>query len=291
MTLQQLRKEFIDSLSAYYDSNEVHSFFYMLSEHLLGYRRVDVALKLQESITETVSDRMQQAIIALQQYHPIQYIMGSTSFYGMSFHVTPSVLIPRPETEELIAWIVAEIQAENQQQSPLRILDIGTGSGCIAITLAKQLPNAIVHAIDISEDALAVASANAAENQVQVQWIQADILKTKALADQYDIIVSNPPYVREQEKEEMQANVLENEPHLALFVSDHDPLIFYKKITAIATAYLKEQGKLYFEINQYLGAETVAMIEAHGLGDVILKKDINTNDRMIRAVALPVSYE
>jgi release factor glutamine methyltransferase len=220
----------------------------------------------------------------LQQEIPIQYILGKTHFYGLDFEVDENVLIPRQETEELVEWIITNQQINksiNQQ-----ILDIGTGSGCIAISLAKNLTSAKVYAIDVSEKALNVAQKNADLNQVEVTFINQNILETEDLQASFDIIVSNPPYVRNLEKAEIKKNVLANEPHLALFVDDHDALIFYRKIAELAQKNLKENGQLYFEINQYLGKEMVDLLQKMGFVEVALRKDIYGNDRMIMAMKL-----
>jgi release factor glutamine methyltransferase len=216
----------------------------------------------------------------LKKEKPIQYILGETEFYGLPFLVNENTLIPRPETEELVEWILESTKYE-EQNTKLNVLDIGTGSGCIAISLAKNLPSAQVSAIDVSEKALATAHKNAKINKVDVNFILKNILETESLDEKYDVIVSNPPYVRNLEKEEIKPNVLEYEPHLALFVEDNDALLFYRKIAALAKKNLSENGKLYFEINQYLGKETVRLLEGMDFKNVILKKDVYGNDRMI----------
>jgi release factor glutamine methyltransferase len=228
----------------------------------------------------------------LKKEKPIQYILGETEFYGLPFLVNVNTLIPRPETEELVEWIIKSTNYEIQS-TKLRILDIGTGSGCIAISLAKNIPNAEVSAIDVSEKALATAKKNAEINKIVVNFINVDILKINDLAElptsnfqlptQFDIIVSNPPYVRNLEKAEIKPNVLEYEPHLALFVEDTDALLFYRKIANLAKENLSENGQLFFEINQYLGKETVELLEDLGFKNIELKKDIYGNDRMIRS--------
>jgi release factor glutamine methyltransferase len=211
---------------------------------------------------------------------PIQYIIGTTHFYGLEFIVDENVLIPRPETEELVDWIV-KLNSKLSKKKNLKILDIGTGSGCIAVSLAKNIPNSEVFAIDVSEKALAIAKKNAILNKVPVTFLHKNILETKDLNQKFDIIVSNPPYVRNLEKAEIKPNVLDNEPHLALFVPDNDPLIFYKKIAELAAANLNPNGQLFFEINQYLGKETQELLEYIGLKNIELRKDIYGNDRMI----------
>ena len=217
----------------------------------------------------------------LKKEIPIQYILGVTHFYGLEFEVNSAVLIPRPETEELVDWIVQKSKIKNQK-SKLKILDIGTGSGCIAIALAKNLPNVQVFALDVSEQALATAKTNAELNQVTIQFLHQSILETENLGQQFDVIVSNPPYVRELEKQEIKKNVLDNEPHLALFVEDNDALIFYRKIAQLAQKNLNPQGQLYFEINQYLGQEMLDLLQKMGFKDTVLRKDIYGNDRMIQ---------
>ena len=255
-------------------------------------KRIDLALQLDLEFSESEIKDWNVILEQLKLELPIQYILGSTSFYGLKFEVNENVLIPRPETEELVEWIInsnlkissAQFgKASGERFNNLKILDIGTGSGCIAIALAKNLPNAQVFAIDVSERALATAKKNAEQNDVNINFIQKNILETTDLEQQFDIIVSNPPYVRNLEKAEIKKNVLEHEPHLALFVDDHDALIFYRKIGELAQKNLSKQGKLYFEINQYLGKETVELLENLGFSDVELKKDIYGNDRMIQS--------
>ena len=204
--------------------------------------------------------------------------MGETVFFSYRFLVDENVLIPRPETEELVDWVLTTVTPSSK---PLKIIDIGTGSGCIAISLAKSLPNAEVTAVDVSAKALQVARRNAELNGVTINFLQQDILQTTALPDTYDIIISNPPYVRSLEKAEMQANVLEYEPHLALFVSDTDPLLFYDRIATLARKSLSPQGSLFFEINQYLGEEMKALLKAKGFEKVVLRQDLSGNDRMM----------
>ncbi|WP_299188927.1 peptide chain release factor N(5)-glutamine methyltransferase [uncultured Aquimarina sp.] len=282
MKIKDLRKDFIDSLSGYYNREEVVSFFYMLSEKYLDMRRVDIALALDNEVNDDKLSCFAIAKERLLNQDPIQYIIGDTEFYGLLFKVNKNVLIPRPETEELVDWIIKNQKSEKRNRK-LKIIDIGTGSGCIAISLAINIPNSEVYAIDVSEDALEVARLNAINNNVKVNFIKANALEIDSLEGDYDVIVSNPPYVRELEKKEIQPNVLDNEPHLALFVSDENPLIFYKKITELAKSSLVVGGLLYFEINQYLGEETKIMIQEQGFQVVNLRKDLYGNDRMIQA--------
>ncbi len=280
MKIKDLRTHFKNALSKAYDAEEVMSFFYLLTEKRLGLRRVDIALQLERELAEDVLAFFKEAESRLLNFEPVQYIIGDTEFFGLPFLVNENVLIPRPETEELVDWILKDHLGVADE---LKILDIGTGSGCIAITLAKNLPNAKVYAIDVSEKALALAKQNADKNQVKIEFIQLDVLKEEIDETNFDIVVSNPPYVRELEKTEMKTNVLENEPALALFVSNEDPLIFYRRISVLAKQLLTEHGRLYFEINQYLGTETKELIDKLQFNTVTLRKDIYQNDRMIRA--------
>ncbi len=280
MKIKDLRDDFLNSLSTIYDIEEARSFFYMLSEHIVGLSRVDIAMHLNKELSASEITGFMNALKQLKKQEPIQYIIGHTSFYGLNFDVNHHVLIPRPETEELVDWMIKNL---HKTKRPVNILDIGTGSGCIAVSLAKNLSQANVYAIDVSKEAILVAKENAKKNQVVVSFIQSDILKTEDLPMHFDVIVSNPPYVRELEKKEMQLNVLNNEPALALFVADDNPLIFYKRITELAKRNLTPGGSLYFEINQYLGLETKNMIKASGFKSVILRKDVYNNERMIHA--------
>lgn len=278
MLLKKYKSNFIEELSSIYDEMEAESFFYLILEHLHQFKRIDLALNPDFEISESDKVRWENILSELKTQKPIQYILGETEFYGLKFIVDENVLIPRPETEELVDLIVSSFKS---QTSKLRILDIGTGSGCIPISLKKNLPNAEVFAIDVSENALEIAKKNAKVNGVEVNFILKNILETNDLEQQFDIIVSNPPYVRMLEKEEIKTNVLEYEPHLALFVEDNDALIFYRKIAQLAKKSLTENGKLYFEINQYLGKETVILLEKMDFKNIELLQDIYGNDRMI----------
>jgi len=265
---------FIKQLSGIADEREIISWAYISIEHCLDYNRSDCIIHAEKQITTALSDRFKQIIAALKTNKPVQYILGETEFYGLKFIVNKHTLIPRPETEELVDWILKEEFSS--------VLDIGTGSGCIAITLAKH-KNAKITAIDISTEVLKVAKENAKLNGVKVNFMQQDILQTKTLP-KVDLMVSNPPYVLESEKEKMQANVLEYEPNLALFVADNDPLIFYKKIGALAEKSLNCGGKLYFEINEQYGAIIPEMLSDIGFVDIAFKKDINDKDRLVKAI-------
>ena len=229
----------------------------------------------------------EQAIERLQKNEPLQHILGYATFYGREFKSDKRALVPRPETEELVDWIISDWSTLNSQLSTLNLLDIGTGTGCIALSLAKELPFTKVTALDISTDALSLARENAEMLDVgNIDFIEGDILD-KTLNSQlstFNIIVSNPPYVRECEKVDMEANVLDYDPHTALFVSDEDPLIFYRAIAEFALTHLEDRGTLYFEINQYLSRETCDLLIAMGYKNVELREDINGNARMIKAI-------
>jgi release factor glutamine methyltransferase len=282
MLLKTYKSTFLQELSPLYDEKEIESFFYIVLESFHNKKRIDLALNPEMEMDAVQLLRWESVLSDLKKEKPIQYILGETEFYGLPFLVNENTLIPRPETEELVEWILESTKYE-EQSTKLNVLDIGTGSGCIAISLAKNLPSAQVSAIDVSEKALATAHKNAEINKVDVNFIIKNILETEALDEKYDIIVSNPPYVRNLEKEEIKPNVLEYEPHLALFVEDNDALLFYRKIAELAKKNLSENGKLYFEINQYLGKETVELLEEMGFKNIVLKKDIYGNDRMIRS--------
>ena len=280
MKIKEYKINFINSLLPFYDEMEAESFFYLILENRHQLRRIDLALDADKEFSEAEISNWNFILEKLKTQIPIQYILGTTHFYGSEFIVDENVLIPRPETEELVDWIV-KLNTKLSKKKDLKILDIGTGSGCIAISLAKNILNSAVFAVDVSEKALAVAEKNATLNKVTVTFLQKNILETNHLDQKFDIIVSNPPYVRNLEKAEIKPNVLDNEPHLALFVPDNDPLIFYKKIAELAAANLNTNGQLFFEINQYLGKETQDLLESLGLKNIELRKDIYGNDRMI----------
>jgi release factor glutamine methyltransferase len=282
---------FREELQGLYDEAEIEIFIAFCFEDFLNIKRFEITLKANDTISESELLKFNFAVKDLKKYNPIQHILGKTDFYGMKFIVNEHVLIPRSETEELVQLIIKE----NQENSLLvtndsilttqySILDIGTGSGCIAIALKKNISNASVNAIDVSEEALSVAKQNAELNNVSVNFIKQDILIVSDVSDdeKFDVIVSNPPYIRELEKMQMSANVLNYEPHLALFVSDDNPLVFYKAIADFALKHLKSNGKLYFEINEYLGEETKKMMKNKGFKELILVKDINMKNRILR---------
>ena len=281
MTIKHYRDQFIQELTPLYDEGEAESFFYLILEARHQLKRIDIALQPELVLTAMEFEAWNLILEQLKKEIPVQYLLGNTHFYGLEFEVNSNVLIPRPETEELVDWIIESQKFEIRDKN-LKILDIGTGSGCIAISLAKNLPNAEVFALDVSDKALATAQKNAELNQVTIQFIHQSILETEDLGQQFDLIVSNPPYVRDLEKQEIKKNVLDNEPHLALFVDDNNAMIFYRKIAELAQKNLNPQGQLYFEINQYLGQEMLDLLQEMGFEDTTLRKDIYGNDRMIQ---------
>ena len=279
MLLREIKNIYHSELDAIYKQEEVDSFFYLVIEHYLKLERFVLALTPKIVVSKIDEQPLFEALGQLKLEKPIQYILGATQFMDLDFKVNENVLIPRPETEELVRWIIDDF--EKIENKEINILDIGTGSGCMAISMAKYLKNAKVDALDISEKALEVAKENAFLNKVEVGFIQADIFKLEYLEEKYDIIVSNPPYVRMLEKEQMMSNVIENEPELALYVEDKNPLVFYRKICEFAKSNLKKEGCLYFEINQYLGKETKALLE-NNFSDLELHKDMFGNDGMLK---------
>ncbi|MFD1063651.1 peptide chain release factor N(5)-glutamine methyltransferase [Winogradskyella litorisediminis] len=293
MKALDLKQIFYTELGAIYDKNEVASFFYLCLEHYLDVPRIHLNLEPEFTLSKSEVDTFFSVLNELKTQKPIQYIFGETEFYGLQFKLNDNVLIPRQETEELVDLIIKDAKIQNKES--LKILDIGTGSGCIAISLAKHLPKAKIYALDVSKEALQIAKQNAKLNDVNVTFIKADILNfrendffpiEKDVSQRqkvfFDIIVSNPPYVRNLEKAEIQPNVLDYEPHLALFVDNDNPLLFYKTIVDFAEEILKANGQLYFEINQYLGKETKQLLIDANFTEIQLLKDLNTNDRMLK---------
>ncbi|WP_298427831.1 peptide chain release factor N(5)-glutamine methyltransferase [uncultured Kordia sp.] len=289
MRLKDIQNIFHKELDPVYGKEEVNSFFFMLTEAFFGLERFALALDPEYVITKEQETPLFAALSELKLEKPIQHILGKAHFFGLEFCVNEHTLIPRPETEELVQWILDTVKSDLTTEN-LRILDIGTGSGCIPIALKKNLPNAIISAIDISVEALKMAKKNAEINEVEVQFIQADVLNVESLnldqenTELFDIIVSNPPYVRNLEKEMMRKNVLEFEPNSALFVEDNNPLIFYDTIANLAKTNLRPNGSLFFEINQYLGKEMVDLLQEKKFQNIKLKKDIFGVDRMTKCV-------
>ncbi|MEC7262262.1 MAG: peptide chain release factor N(5)-glutamine methyltransferase [Bacteroidota bacterium] len=307
MLLRDIKNIFQNDLGKIYPKEEIDSFFYGCIEHYLKMERFILAIKPNIVLTKEEEQPLFEALAQLKLQKPLQYVLGTAHFMDLELQVNEHVLIPRPETEELVQWILDDVNDQisdvggqisevrdqksgeekgensNLRPSPLTILDIGTGSGCIAIALAKQLPNAKVYALDVSKDALKVAQGNAKNNQVDVEFLHKSILDPGLdLELQFDIIVSNPPYVRDLEKLEIHKNVKDYEPNLALFVPDDDALVFYRAIAQFSKRHLAKKGSLYLEINQYLGEETKRVLKAHNFSEIELRKDIFGNDRMLK---------
>ncbi|QKJ29816.1 peptide chain release factor N(5)-glutamine methyltransferase [Mucilaginibacter mali] len=281
-TVKDVLGRYKQELISVYDQQEAEAITLLVLSELLNASKAKL-----KAFPETSTDEQQEELeIILQELKtgkPVQYILGHTEFYGLSFNVNPSVLIPRPETEELVQWV---IQSIDKSPKPIQnILDIGTGSGCISISLKENKSNIQIFAIDISTEALEVAKGNALLNQVDVNFIEADILNfnTSIELPKFDIIISNPPYVTLADKQRMHRNVTDFEPHTALFVPEQDPLVFYKAITDFARLYLNENGLLFFEINESLGRETVEMIADKSFKNIELRQDMSGRDRMLKA--------
>lgn len=264
-----------------YTIEECRHISMMLMEHYLGQQRNDVLLNRQLQFSTEAESMLEAAIERVINFEPIQYVIGETYFYDRAFYVSSAVLVPRRETEELTDLIIRE----QRQHEGLTLLDIGTGSGCIAITLQKELRSAQVSAMDISQEALAVAKANAIRHGAEIDWLLENILQYEGSSARYDIIVSNPPYVQKSEAAEMKKNVLDFEPSAALFVSNEKPLIFYDRIAQLCTQnkLLHKGGQLYFEINETYGANIIALLQGYGFSQVLLKKDMQGKDRIVTA--------
>ncbi len=278
--INNIRRELEDQ----YTYSELSTLVRIILEEVFSIGYTEINSDKINNLSPSMLNKVEDIVSRLKKNEPIQYILGKTEFYGLNFTITPNVLIPRPETEELVEWIITEISNEKSN-----ILDIGTGSGCIAVTLAKKLPDSKVHAWDISKDALKVAMNNARLNNVTVNFSQQDVLALKVKqdvlgAEKFDIIVSNPPYVVESEKATMDENVLRYEPHKALFVPNDNPLLFYEKIINIALFLLKDNGELYFEINRSYGEQLSQILFNKRFKSIELRKDISGNFRMIKGV-------
>lgn len=265
-------------LQPYYTAEEVSALSRIVCCDLLGQAPTDYYLGKDIVLSSKKEQELEDILQRLSRFEPLQYIEGRTLFLGREFWVAPGVLIPRPETEELVELMLKEIPAD------ARILDVGTGSGCIAISLAKELPDTLVTAWDVSPEALSVARANALKLQADVRFVECDVLACQVdEVGLYDVIVSNPPYVTEAEKADMEPNVLQWEPSLALFVPDDDPLRFYRRIAVLGRDMLADGGRLYFEINRAYGREMVEMLRTMGYVRVRVKKDLSQNDRFVIA--------
>ncbi|WP_345166434.1 peptide chain release factor N(5)-glutamine methyltransferase [Nibribacter koreensis] len=281
MTIQELLQQLTAQLETAHDTNEARTIAEWVLQHELKCSRFEL---LQQRFSEApvpLQEQVEKILPRLLQQEPVQYVLGEASFYGREFQVSPAVLIPRPETEELVQMV---IQAHKHTPG-MKLLDIGTGSGCIPITLSLELPTAQVWGLDVSPDALAIAQLNGQQLGSSVQWLHQDILQEIPALEPHslDAVISNPPYVLEEEKELMRENVLAFEPHLALFVPNHDPLLFYRRIAQVAKGLLKPQGKLYFEINERYAQETAAMLQEQGYQKIEVRKDLRGKDRFVAA--------
>lgn len=281
-TTAKINKTFKNELKNIYPEREIKVFVEILLEHYAGLNKTDLILKAGDKLDDTVAEQLRTALEQLKRNEPIQYIIGETEFYGLRIKVNTSVLIPRPETEELVHRIIGN----HKKDGKIKILDIGTGSGCIALALKNKLPGAEVFGVDVSDKALETAQTNAELNNLDVRFSNLDILKgkTNRSLGEFDIIISNPPYVRQKEKELMHKNVLENEPHLALFVDDDDALVFYRAIVYFSAKYLKNQGFIYFEINEALGKAVENLLASNNFSDIELFKDLSGKERMVKAI-------
>jgi len=287
MTFIEAERKFIDGLSTIYGSEEARSLTWLSISFVCKLERAKYLSIRQEEINSDDTEQLFKIYEKLIQGIPLQYILGETEFYDLIVKVNPSVLIPRPETEELVDWALITSRIINGETEILKLLDIGTGSGCIAISIKKYIPLADITAIDISEAALNIARQNADLNQVEINFIQDDIFKPTNLElinSKYDLILSNPPYVTEAEKDQMLDNVLNHEPDIALFVPDNDPLVFYRAITDFALVHLKINGFLFLEINEKFGQETLNLLKKKGFKEIELRQDMGGKDRMIKAV-------
>ena len=284
--MQQFLKDLQTSLKGEYSESEIHVLGMLILEKLTGFSRIWLLIHKELKLNDEHNIIASQYLERLKNHEPIQYIFGETEFYGLKFKVNPSVLIPRPETEELVEWVKPPHPPKGGFLSGTpTLLDVGTGSGCIAVALKKKFPSANVSAMDISPEALALAKENAALNEVNIEFIQDDILHPAATDRKWDVIVSNPPYIPASEQRYLHKNVTDFEPHLALFVQDNDPLIFYRKIAEFALSHLTAGGRLYVEIHQSLGRQCCQLLESMGFQSVELRKDLSGNDRMISSFA------
>jgi release factor glutamine methyltransferase len=292
-TIKDVFADFRQSLIKLYDVKELEAITLMAINETANLSKAKIKAFPELELSSQQSEKLKDILNQLTTGKPIQYILGKTEFYGLTFYVNPSVLIPRPETEELVEWVLSSVSSF--QLAVGSILDIGTGSGCIAISLKKNLPDFKVSAIDISADALRTAKENAELNKVEIKFIEADILKIKNQKSKseinppvgglkFEIIISNPPYVTLHDKTQMHTNVTDFEPHTALFVPENDPLIFYKAIADFAACHLVQNGLLFFEINESYGKEIVELLTKKGFKNVELRKDMSGRDRMIQTI-------
>jgi release factor glutamine methyltransferase len=281
MKVRDVIADYREKLSAQYDKDELNEIISLALEAVKGFTKTALTMQSDAKLTTNEAYELGRILYDLKQNKPIQYILGYSWFYGMKFTVNEDVLIPRPETEELCRWI---IETAKHKAEIKNVLDIGTGSGCIAIAVKKNLSHLNVTALDVSGKALAVAKTNAEQNQTSIHLIHADILQQPALAQRFDIIVSNPPYVLHSDKTSLHERVIKHEPHLALFADEEDALVYYKAIADFAAQHLNENGILFFEIHESKGKEVTDLFISKSFRDVELRKDISGKDRMIKAV-------
>ncbi|GDX51135.1 release factor glutamine methyltransferase [Bacteroidota bacterium] len=280
MTINSAFQNLLDSFCDSYERDEAEMIARIVFEDVFDLKPSSIVIDADKDFSFEKSERLTQIIQRLKNHEPVQYVTGKAFFYGNEFEVNSSVLIPRPETEELVQWIIES--TSNKKQN---ILDIGTGSGCIAISIKKILSEADVFATDSSLGALDIAKRNSENLQQQIHFKKSDILQSENPFNiQFDIIVSNPPYITEAEKSSLDKNVIQFEPHEALFAIGDDAMIFYRKIIAFANKFLKEGGQIFFEVNQQYGKEVVKLLNENNFKNTKLKKDLNGNDRMVRAV-------
>ena len=282
MTIREMKSLMAGELRGLYNGTEIPGLIDFLMNWATGLDRLQLALDFDKHLSTNELIQLRKGLEALKHFEPVQYITGKAWFYNLEMEVAKGVLIPRPETEELVQWIIED----RLDRSGLKILDIGTGSGCIAVTLSRLMNNPEIIATDISEFALTIAERNAGAQKVPVTFILQDLLdpSTWPAQEKFDIIVSNPPYVRQSEKARMDKNVLDHEPAVALFVDDDDPLVFYRAIGEMAKIHLDWKGALYVEINEAFGKETLDMFHQMGFAEVFLRKDLRGKDRLIKAL-------
>jgi release factor glutamine methyltransferase len=298
MSIDELYKDFVEQLKTIYEEREAANISDWVFESIANSKRADRIINKEKEIDSSDVEKLNDALQKLLQHQPVQYILGEAWFYKMKLRVNEHVLIPRPETEELVEWVVEEIRNQeseisrpgrpgrtgNKEIEKFTILDVGTGTGCIAVALKKELHGAAVFAIDVSEEALSVARENSQDQNVKIDFLQLDFLNENLWASlpAFDIIISNPPYIPENEKTKLAKNVVEHEPHVALFVDDNDPFIFYRKIGAFAGTHLNEKGKVFVEVHEEYANEVQQIFAGEGFTTVI-KKDMYGRERMIKA--------
>jgi len=282
--VQSIQQQFENALKGRFSKGEIETLFNWTMQYVLGWSGLQLQLNKQQELEIEAVKKVEQIAARLLQNEPIQYILGETEFYGTKIQVNPSVLIPRPETEELVDHIL-----NSRKTTPFSLWDIGTGSGCIPIAIKKQAPKSTVFASDVSLAALATAKSNARLNNADVNFLENNVLAVRCnpLPQKVDIIVSNPPYVREAERSSMEANVVDFEPHLALFVPDNDPLVFYKAIIQVAQFSLVDGGEVWCEINENLGDSLKKLFDLNNFGSIKLMQDMQGKNRIIKAVKLP----